>query len=133
MSSQLESLETIWVLGDQLNRGSGPLASRKPGECRVLLVTSETKIASKRWHRQRLHLVLSAMAHFVEELREEGFAVDHRVAPSLPAGLQAHCDEFKVERVLEMEPMSWDGRRMLEQLDVDLVPNDQFLCNAFLG
>jgi deoxyribodipyrimidine photolyase-related protein len=124
-----ESLETVWVLGDQLNRRSGPLASKEPDECRVLLVTSESKIASKRWHRQRLHLVLSAMAHFADELREEGFIVDHRVASSLPAGLQAHCDEFKVERVVAMEPMSWDGRRMLERLGVDLVPNDQFLCH----
>jgi len=69
------------------------------------------------------------MAHFADELREEGFIVDHRVASSLPAGLQAHCDEFKVERVVAMEPMSWDGRRMLERLGVDLVPNDQFLCH----
>ncbi|MFW2380790.1 MAG: cryptochrome/photolyase family protein, partial [Acidimicrobiales bacterium] len=129
MSPVLNSLDTVWVLGDQLNRRSGALASMEPGQCRVLLVTSEAKIASKRWHRQRLHLVLSAMAHFAEELREEGFVVDHRVASSLPAGLRAHCDEFGVERVSAMEPMSWDGRRMLEQLGVDIVPNDQFLCH----
>ncbi len=101
----------------------------EPGDCRVLLVTSETKVASKRWHRQRLHLVLSAMAHFADELREEGFTVDHRVAPSLPSGLRAHCDEFDVERVLAMEPMSWDGLSMLERAGVDVFPNDQFLCH----
>ncbi|NNC78801.1 MAG: cryptochrome/photolyase family protein, partial [Acidimicrobiales bacterium] len=51
-------LDTIWILGDQLNRNSGALADRNPGDCRVLLVTSESKIGAKRWHRQRLHLVL---------------------------------------------------------------------------
>ncbi|HBX10733.1 MAG TPA: cryptochrome/photolyase family protein, partial [Candidatus Microthrix parvicella] len=67
----MTQLDTVWVLGDQLNRRVGALADRKPGDCRVLLVTSEAKISSKRWHRQRLHLVLSAMAHFAAELRAE--------------------------------------------------------------
>ena len=98
---------TVWILGDQLNRRVGALRDRKPGDCRVLLVQSETKIASKRWHRQRLHLVLSAMAHFADELRSEGFEVDHRTAPTLLAGLRARADEFDVEHVVAMEPMSW--------------------------
>lgn len=129
MPSSAKSLDTVWVLGDQLNRRSGGLVAREPGECRVLLVTSESKIASKRWHRQRLHLVLSAMAHFAAELRAEGFEVDHRTAPSLARGLRSHREEFDVGRVVVMEPMSWDGRQMLAQLDVELVPNDQFLCH----
>ena len=83
----MTELDTVWILGDQLNRHIGALAERKAGDCRVLLVTSEAKIASKRWHRQRLHLVLSAMAHFADELRAEGFEVDHRRAPTLTAGL----------------------------------------------
>ena len=127
--SESGSIDTVWVLGDQLNRHVGPLASRSPGDCRVLLVQSEVKIASKRWHRQRLHLVLSAMAHFAQELRDEGFEVDHRTAPTLPAGLRAHVDEFDVDRVLAMEPMSWDGRAMLEREGVELDRNDQFLCH----
>ncbi|NNE94407.1 MAG: cryptochrome/photolyase family protein [Acidimicrobiales bacterium] len=121
--------ETVWVLGDQLNRSVGPLASRSPGDCRVLLVESESKIASKRWHRQRLHLVLSAMAHFAEELREEGFDVDYRFTESLPAGLREHVDEFDVDRVIAMEPMSWDGRAMLESAGVEVQPNSQFCCS----
>jgi deoxyribodipyrimidine photolyase-related protein len=123
------AVETVWVLGDQLNRQVGALASRRPGDCRVLLVESEAKIASKRWHRQRLHLVLSAMAHFADELRQEGFDVDHRRAPTMRAGLRAHVDEFDVDRVIAMEPMSWDGRAMLEREGVDVIPNDQFCCS----
>jgi deoxyribodipyrimidine photolyase-related protein len=122
-------LDTIWVLGDQLNRAVGALADRKPGDCRVLLVTSEAKTSGKRWHRQRLHLVLSAMAHFAAELRAEGFEVDHRRAPTLGAGLQAHLAENDVSQVIAMEPMSWDGRAMLTDAGVELVSNDQFLCH----
>ncbi len=123
------TLETVWVLGDQLNRHVGPLSDRQPGDCRILLVTSEAKIDSKRWHRQRLHLVLSAMTHFAEELREEGFEVDHRRARTLTAGLAAHRVEHEVSQVIAMEPMSWDGRTMLINAGVALAANDQFLCH----
>ena len=119
---------TVWVLGDQLRREGGALAGRTPDDTRVLLVESEAKLSSKRWHVQRLHVVLSAMAHFAAELEAEGFEVDHRRAPSLAAGLREHCDELDVDEVVAMEPMSWDGRALLERLDVDIVANDQFLC-----
>lgn len=122
-------MPTVWVFGDQLRREGGALAGRRPGECRVLLVVSERKIGSKRWHRQRLHLVLSAMLHFADELREEGFDVDLRRAPTLAAGVAAHRDEFGVERIIAMEPMSWDGRELLDRLGVQTVRNDQFLCH----
>lgn len=121
--------ETVWVFGDQLNRAVGPLASRNGGDCRVLLVTSKAKVDSKRWHRQRLHLVLSAMNHFADELRAEGFEVDHRQAKTLRAGLSAHRAEHQVSRVVAMEPMSWDGRQMLADADVEIVANEQFLCH----
>ena len=123
------STPTVWILGDQLDRSRGALADRQPGDCRVLLVVSEAKIASKPWHRQRLHLVLSAMAHFAAELTDEGFEVDHRRAPTLAAGLRAHREEFDVERVIAMEPMSWDGLEMLRRHDVEIVRSDQFTCH----
>lgn len=123
------TLPTIWILGDQLNRDVGALAGRTPTDCRVLFVESTAKITSKRWHRQRLHLVLSAMSHFAAELAEEGFDVDYRRAETLAAGLRAHVDAFDVDQVIAMEPMSWDGKAMLEQLGVETVVNDQFLCH----
>ncbi len=123
------SLPTVWVLGDQLNRTVGALRDRSPGDCRVLLVQSDAKIASKRWHRQRLHLVLSAMAHFAAELRAEGFEVDHRQASTLLAGARAHVEEFDVQRLIAMEPMSWDGRQLLERAGATVITNDQFTCS----
>ncbi len=119
---------TVWLLGDQLNRNVGALRHRSPGDCRVLLVQSQAKVASKRWHRQRLHVVLSAMAHFAEELRDEGFEVDHRLAATLLDGLRSHVEEFEVQHVVAMEPMSFDGRRMLQRAGVESIPNEQFTC-----
>ena len=95
----------------------------------MLLVESEALISSQRWHRQRLHLVLSAMMHFAAELRAEGFEVDYRRAGTLGQGLDEHVDEFGASHVIAMEPTSWDGRVALERRGVELVRNDLFLCH----
>ncbi len=123
------SIPTVWVFGDQLDRTRGALAGRMPGECRVLLVESDTLITSRRWHRQRLHLVLSAMMHFAAELRVEGFEVDYRRARTLGQGLKDHLREFDTPRIIAMEPTSWDARFTLERIGVELVRNDLFLCH----
>jgi deoxyribodipyrimidine photolyase-related protein len=123
------SVPTVWVLGDQLDRTRGALGAYGPGECRVLMVESATLVGSKRWHRQRLHLVLSAMAHLVAELRADGFEVDLRAAATLEDGFRDHVVEFGVERIVASEPTSWDGRVLLERLGVELVRSDRFLCH----
>jgi deoxyribodipyrimidine photolyase-related protein len=122
-------VDTIWVLGDQLNRELGPLRTATPATARVLLVESRAKLASKPWHRQRAHLVLTAMRRFAAELADEGFEVDHRRATSLAAGLAEHRAEHAPERVVAMEPASFDGLALLHRLDVEVVRSDQFLCH----
>ncbi|MCC5953870.1 MAG: cryptochrome/photolyase family protein [Acidimicrobiia bacterium] len=122
-------MRTVWVLGDQLNRQLGPLGAATPDDARVLLVHSGAKAASKRWHRQRLHLVRAGMARLANELRAEGFTVDERNAPTLTTGLAQHRHEHHPDEVVAMEPASWDGRELLRRLDVHLEPTTQFLCH----
>jgi deoxyribodipyrimidine photolyase-like uncharacterized protein len=52
-----------WLFGDQL----GPHFLDEPGE-RVLLIESRAVFARRRFHRQKAHLVLSAMRHRAAEL-----------------------------------------------------------------
>jgi len=122
-------METVWVLGDQLNRQIASLHARHPGEVRVLFIESEAKIGSKRYHRQRLHLVLTAMRRFAAQLEEEGFAVDYRVATSFREGLAAHRREWNPDRVLAMEPMSHQMRDGFADLGVEPLRSNQFLCH----
>ena len=122
-------MRTVWVLGDQLNRSIGALADADPDRDRVLLVESHAKLTSKRWHRQRAHLVLAAMRRFADELRSAGFDVDHRRAASLRAGFREHVDEYAPGTVVATEPASWSGRELLRGLDVGLVRSNQFLCH----
>ncbi|MEZ5229992.1 MAG: cryptochrome/photolyase family protein [Acidimicrobiales bacterium] len=124
-----ERLPTVWILGDQLDPSVGPLGDFAPGACRVLLIESRSKIESKRWHRQRLHVVLSGMAHLAAELTDAGYEVDHRQAADMTTGFREHVDEFAPSRVMAMEPMSWVARPLLARLGVELVPNAQFACH----
>jgi len=117
------------VFGDQLNRRLGPLEGATPGTATVLLVESHMKVISKRWHRQRAHLVLTAMRRFAAELVDEGFEVDYRRAPTLAAGLEEHRREFAPSRVVAMESNSFDGRALLERSGVETVRSTQFLCH----
>jgi deoxyribodipyrimidine photolyase-related protein len=120
---------TVWVLGDQLNREIGALAAADPTTHRVLLVESSAKLASKRWHRQRAHFVITSMRRFADELRAAGYEVDHRRSPSLRAGFHDHVAQFAPTAVVATEPASWDGRGLLRDLDVELVRSNQFLCH----
>ncbi|MGA1052122.1 MAG: cryptochrome/photolyase family protein [Ilumatobacteraceae bacterium] len=122
-------MQTVWVLGDQLNRRIGALAAARPGSHRVLLVESAGLVAGRRWHRQRLHLVLTAMRRFASELAEEGFDVDLRRAPTLIDGLTGHIADHRPSSVLVTEPNSWDLRHRLEAFDVEVVRSDQFMCH----
>ncbi len=124
-----QAMKTVWVLGDQMNRRIGAMADADPATHRVLLVESTAKLASRRWHRQRAHFVVTAMRRFVDELRDAGFEVDHRRADSLRSGLAAHVDEYGPGEVTATEPLSWDGLEMLRELDVTVVRSNQFLCH----
>ena len=123
-------MDTVWVLGDQLNRRIGALAAAEPDDTRVLLVESDAAMGGRPIHRQRLHLVVTAMRRFADELRSAGFDVDLRRAPTLLAGLEAHRQEHRPDRVLVTEPLSWRFDQRLRALDgVGLVRSDQFLCH----
>ena len=117
------------MLGDQLSMDHGPLRDRDPTSTRVLLVESMAKVEAKRWHRQRLHLVLASMRKFADELRNAGFDVDYRQASTLRQGLADHRARFSPSAVTAMAPMSWDGEAMLGSAGVEVVPNVQFLCD----
>lgn len=121
-------MTTVWVLGDQLNRRIGALADAAPGETTVLLIESATLIGAGR-HRQRVHLVLTAMRRFGRELEDAGFSVDLRRAPSLAHGVAAHRREHAPEVIRATEPNSRAGRSLCEQLGVETVPSNQFLCH----
>ena len=117
---------TAWILGDQLSHHN-PALERAD---RVLMVESRAKLGAGRWHRQKLHLVLSAMRHFAAELEEKGVEVDYRRARSLAGGLRSHVREHRPERVRLLSPHSAAGVHALGGLDrVEVLEETLFLTS----
>jgi deoxyribodipyrimidine photolyase-related protein len=120
---------TIWVFGDQLNRRIGALREATPSTHRVLLVESEQKIASRKWHVQRAHFIIASMRRFAKELTNEGFEVDYRFAKTMRSGLEAHIADFQPGEIVATEPNSYSAREMLKNMPVRREKSDQFLCH----
>ncbi len=105
-----------------------------PADGRVLLIESTGKGGALPYHRWKLVLVLSALRHFVAELRAAGYEVDHRVAPSYAAGIEAHIAEFAPSEVLVQEPAEWGITQSLTELQKKFrVPSTEFRGDRLLG
>lgn len=114
---------TALVLGDQLSHDNPVLA----GAERVLIVESIAALTRLRYHRRRRHLVLSAMRHFAQELRDKGVAVEERrLAPSIGAVLRS--GDFGEVRCAA--PNSGPSRAALAKLGIKFVASGQFLTEA---
>jgi deoxyribodipyrimidine photolyase-related protein len=120
---------SVWVLGDQLDAEHPALVDRTPRDARVLMIESDALLGARRWHRQRLHLVLTAMRRYADALRARGYEVDYRRADTFEAGLAAHRAAHRVREVIAAEPMSHGMRAKLEGWGVTLVRHDRFLCH----
>jgi len=131
MSSRIA--RTVWVLGDQLNRNLAHLRTARPSDTRVLFVISLDKLRSAPWHQQRLHFILTAMRRLANELTDEGFSVDWRVAETMRQGVSAHLEEFSPDDIFVMQPMNRAGQRLIDSLaatmPITVTPSDQFLCS----
>ena len=112
---------TALILGDQLSHANPALA----GADRVLIVESRAAMSRVRLHRQRRHLVLSAMRHFAAELRERGDVevVERRGERTIGGVLKELGEE-----VVCAEPNSIPSRRALERSGrVRFIGSTQFL------
>lgn len=122
-------MRSIWVMGDQLDRRLGALATASPEDARILMVESEGLLARPR-HVQRNHFVIAAMRRFAAQLRSEGFEVDLRRSSSLRAGYQEHVARFHPDETVVTEPNSRAARGSCARLGVRQVRSNQFLCHA---
>ena len=75
-----------------LDRGLGCVPDT-PETGTVVMVESVAKGSALPFHRHKLVMVLSAMHHFADELRADGYDVDFRTAPTYVEGIAAHVRE----------------------------------------
>lgn len=129
---------TFWILGDQLTPDHPALNKDSVREdVSILMVESEACIGRRPYHPKKLVLLLSAMRHRAQSLRQAGFTVDYRQDKNMLGGLQKHCDEHRPERLITMAASSYRGREFQQGLSellgmpVEILPNIQFLSENF--
>lgn len=112
-----------WLLGDQLTRDVAALADLS-GDDVVLMVEVAEETTYVHHHKQKIALILSAMRHFAEGLREEGVTVDY-VELDAPDNTGSFVGELAravarhgAGRVLVTEPGEWRVRDALERAEV---------------
>ena len=126
----------IWILGDQLWQGQSALASCEADKATtpVIFIESLTHIKERRYHKQKLILIWSAMRHFAKALKAEGWPVTYKSAESFEKPLKQWVKENNINELRVMEPADRPFSVFLSglKLSCDLVqtPNNHFLWSV---
>ncbi|MDO6584466.1 cryptochrome/photolyase family protein [Salipiger sp. 1_MG-2023] len=128
------------VLGDQLTRELSSLRGYEDGDV-VLMVEVADETTYVRHHPQKIALILSAMRHFAEDLRERGLTVDYvrlddaRNTGSFSGELARAVKRHGASSVAVTEPGEWRVWEMMGDwesdldLPVDILEDDRFFCS----
>ena len=92
-------------------------------------------------HKKKIAFLFSAMRHFAESLREDGWTVDYVQldddgnSGSFTGELKRAIGRYGADRILVTEPGEWRVRQDMEAwaeetgLPVDILEDDRFLCS----
>ncbi len=123
----------IVILGDQLTTRMSSLRMGNKVLDIVLMAEVADETAYARHHKKKLVFVLSAMRHFAEQLRKEGWRVDYVQLEdvgntgSLFSEINRAKSRHGISKVVITEPAEWRLREALsafEQLE-----DNRFICN----
>ena len=129
---------TIWILGDQLlDPHPAVLAAEEETaseNIRIVLVESSGRTSQLRYQRKKLVLLFSAMRHYADRLRGQGYMVDYVEASSTGVGLVEHVARHGSKRLFTMAAAEYSGRIFQQEklagllgIEVTVLPNTQFL------
>ncbi len=88
-----------------------------PQQGTVVMVESVAKGSALPYHRKKLVLILSAMHHFAQELRQDGYDVTIVNAPSYAQGIAQHVAERQSTAVIALKPREWGLQNALQEAD----------------
>ncbi|MGG6294797.1 cryptochrome/photolyase family protein [Leptolyngbya sp. AN02str] len=126
----------VWILGDQLWSEQAALQRRAIAKSNtpVILIESRQWVQVRSYHRQKLVLVWSAMRHFAEELRTDGWSVTYNIAEEFETPLNAWIQAEGITELFVMQPNDRPFVALLRSLELPcqltLVPNNRFLWTA---
>ena len=130
----------IPVLGDQCSHSLAALRGIDPADAVVLMMEVADETIYVKHHKKKIALVLSAMRHFAEELREAGWTVDYvRLddagnSGSFSGEVARAVERHAIARIHIVEPGEWRVLKMVEGwqgalgVPVDILVDDRFVC-----
>jgi deoxyribodipyrimidine photolyase-related protein len=131
----------ILVLGDQLSQNLASLRLGNPSIDRILMVEVQEEATYVRHHKKKIAFLFSAMRHFADHLRAQGWMVDY-VELDAPENTHSFTSEvaravqrLKPHRVLVTEPGEWRVRAAIEQWQerlnckVEILEDDRFVAS----
>ncbi len=131
----------IPILGDQLSVSLASLLDIDRSNAVVLLAEVWDEATYVRHHQAKIALVFSAMRHFAEELRADGWKVDYvKLADpantgSLRGEVERALTRHNVRAIRVTEPGEWRLQQDFEQWSaalscpVEILPDMRFLCD----
>jgi deoxyribodipyrimidine photolyase-related protein len=128
------------ILGDQLSHGLASLRGANPADTVILMMEVAEETTYVRHHKAKIVLILSAMRHFADELREAGWTVDYvrlddpenkgSFTGEVGRALERHeasairiveAGEWRVSQAIQ----GWSGRF---GVPVEVLGDDRFIC-----
>ena len=131
----------IIVLGDQLSLDNAALKSGDLACDQILMVEALEEATYVRHHKKKIAFIFSAMRHFCEALRAEGWKVhyvcldDDDNRGSFRGEVSRAVDDLQPERVRVMEAGEWRVRTDMEDwhkalgCPVDILEDQRFICS----
>jgi deoxyribodipyrimidine photolyase-related protein len=129
------------ILGDQLSSSISALGGLDPARDAVLMMEVMEENTYVRHHKQKIVLVLAAMRHFADALRQRGVSVDYvplddpNNTGDLTTEVQRAVARHSPDRVVATEPGEWRVQSMVERWDavtgvpVEVRADDRFFAS----
>lgn len=126
----------IWVLGDQLWQGQSAIASCQSDKSStpIILIESLNHVKERRYHQQKLILIWSAMRHFAEALKADGWQVTYETAENFETPLEQWVKKNNISELRVMEPADRPFAQLLGTLQLNCkivqTPNNHYLWST---
>lgn len=123
----------IWILGNQLDLNQAALAScqNQKKQTPIILIESLNYIKKRPYHQQKLVLIWSAMRHFAEELKAEGWQVTYEIANDFVTPLSTWIKSNNITELRIMKPHDCPFLQLIDNLTLNCqikwIENNHFL------
>lgn len=124
-------MTTGWILGNQLH----PETDIVTDTDRVLIIESRALGEKRPYHVQKLTVLYSAMRHFRDSLRDDGYEVAYYQTETFEEGLKAYFEEYDDAEIQLMRPPTHGSADRLTEIveeqggSLEIVENEMFISS----